>query len=275
LKIIAALAQVLPLSFSYFIAKVSSYLWFHILKINRAAVLENVKCLFKKEPEKVYKIAQAIFYNFCLYVIDYYRSSLLTCENISQFVKLEGESRLQAALAPRKGAIGITAHLGSWELAAITLSLKGYPVSALYLNFGNKLVDRFTSSFRIAKGIDLISVKESPRKLLKVLNKNRILGILTDRDTTQHGKKFSFLGKEVYLPLGPAKLAYQAGSNIFVGICIREKRTKYRFFIEGPFSPADSASPYQLTQKYLKVVEDYIRRYPEQWFLLHPLKKPS
>ena len=74
------------------------------------------------------------------------------------------------------------------------LSLAGYPVHAVVDTFKHPHLNEFIQSTRKRTGMRIIPVAEAPRKVLRVLRQNEILGLLVDRPTPDEGVPVRFFG---------------------------------------------------------------------------------
>lgn len=219
-----------------------------------------------------------VFRNFAMYLVDFFRFSRLTPEKVRRWVRIEGLEWMQAALENGHGAIGVTAHLGNYELAGAVLSLLGFPVTGVVLTHQNERVDRFFTRQRARVGVAGIPIQTIGRKAffekaLKVLRRNGILGLVADRDFFQHGIDLTLFGKRIRVPTGPAAFSLRTGAPIVPSFLVREPDGTYRFVMERSIRcpegvPRDEAIR-SATQSCLDVMARYIRRYPTQWYMFH------
>jgi lauroyl/myristoyl acyltransferase len=70
-------------------------------------------------------------------------------------------------------------------------------------------------------------------------------------------------------------LSLRARAPIIPVFVIRELPWRFRFYIEQaiwpPQGPAADDRVLQLTQTYATIMERYLRRFPSQWLMFHPL----
>ena len=121
--------------------------------------------------------------------------------------------------------------------------------------------------------VNVIYRDESPRKILKVLKENRIVGIVADQDVESvEGVFVDFFGHPAYTPAGPAALARASGASLIPVLIMRENG-KHSLVVEKPIELADTGDKekdlVENTRRWSSVIESYIRKYPEQWVWLH------
>jgi KDO2-lipid IV(A) lauroyltransferase len=97
----------------------------------------------------------------------------------------------------------------------------------------------------------------------------------SDRDLQGNGVWVPFLGKPAPVPPGAAVLAIRTGASLLPCFCAGFRDTNVEVFIEAPLDTAGSGSledrALTITATLAQVSEDYIRRYPDQWYVLSPV----
>jgi len=239
---------------------------------DRRTTGENLKALFpEKTGREIRRIRITMFRNFAKYLVDFFRFSKLDNEYIKKNIKLENMEYIDQVLARGKGAITVTAHLGNWELGGVVISLLGYPFWAVALPHKSKKVDNFFNAQRQMKGVKVIPVGRAVRQSLEVLKSNNVLALVGDRDFSESGLTMEFFGKPATFPLGPAALALKTGATIIPGFMLRNSDDTFTLRMEKPlfFTPSGDKEKdmLSLTAAYRDVFEEYIRKYPDQWYM--------
>ena len=103
---------------------------------------------------------------------------------------VEGEETIRTILARGKGAIGLTPHLGAWELAGLYFSSR-YPLTILYRpsRLGLDTVAREARERLGARAVP--TNRGGVRSLLRALHSGQVVGILPDQDPGQEGGTFA------------------------------------------------------------------------------------
>ncbi|MFH1577687.1 MAG: lysophospholipid acyltransferase family protein [Candidatus Omnitrophota bacterium] len=262
----------LPLKAAYKLAIIISDLHYLFAKKDRGNVAANLKVIF---PNKSYSEIKAIrlkmFRNFAKYLVDFFRLSKLNKENLDKFVQIENLDYLDQALAKGKGVITLAAHIGNWELAAAALALSGYSIGIVVLPHRHKSVDDFFNSQRQKKGIIVMPLGKAVSQCLKLLHKNKIIALMGDRTFTAAGKLIDFFGLPTYLPKGPAAFSLKTGAQIIPTFMFRNPDDKFTLKFEKPIEFTSSGDKEKdltgLLFKCKSIIEKYILRYPEQWFM--------
>ena len=159
-------------------------------------------------------------------------------------------------------------HLGNWEIGGGYLSYLGYKVSAVALDHSVKYIDEFFKLQRRRLEINELPFKNSFELCLERLKERRLLALLGDRDFTGKYIKRKLFGRPYYLPKAPYLLMLRARVPMVFGIMVREGYS-YRLTFEGPFLPnfLKLNKIEEIADEILRIMEKYIKLYPDQWFL--------
>lgn len=191
-------------------------------------------------------------------------------------IAYEGLENYQSAIARGKGVLCLTAHLSAWELSSFTHSLHGYPLAYLNRPLDNPLLDRLVNHYRCLGGNRSIDRRNAARPVLEELRAGRAVGILLDQNVlNSDGNVFvDFFGTPASTTDGLARLALRTGAAVVPGFVLWDERQgKYRLRFEPAMELARSGDAerdvVKATARFTKVIEDFVRRYPEQWFWIH------
>jgi len=198
-----------------------------------------------------------------------------TRENVSQIVVYEGFENFERAVARGKGVLFLTAHLGAWELSAFAHSLQGHPLAIVMRSLDNARVDRLIQSYRTMHGNRTVDKDDFVRGLLAAMRDGETVGILMDTNMTPpQGIFVDFFGIPACTASGLARIALRTDAAVVPGFTVWD--AKLRKFIlrfdaalELVRTGDDQADVIANTAKFTKIIEDYIRRYPDQWLWVH------
>jgi KDO2-lipid IV(A) lauroyltransferase len=198
-----------------------------------------------------------------------------TRENVTQAVVYDGVENFERAFARGKGVLFLTAHFGGWELSAFAHSLQGHPLSIVMRSLDNPRVDRLIQSYRMMHGNRTVDKDDFVRGLLAAMRNGEVVGILMDTNMTPpQGVFVDFFGTPAYTASGLARIALRTDAAVIPTFTIWDaKLGKYRL----RFDPAvalvrtddNEKDIVSNTANFTKVIEDYVRRYPEQWLWVH------
>lgn len=234
-------------------------------------ILGNLRVVLPDADLKTLRrYSRDIFVNFSKYLVDFFRFENLDVDYINNHVELVNRHYVDDALKAGKGAIILSAHLGNWELGGVAMGILGYKMNAVALGHKNKLINDFFVNQRQRKNEHVIPISVALKQCFKVLRGNEVLAILGDRDFTNTGVAVKFFGKETVLPKRPAVFSLKTGAAIVPAFTIRAHDDKFELIYDKPieYSPTGDFDKdvVNLVGLYAKVLEDYIKRYPTQWY---------
>ncbi|MCM8779993.1 MAG: lysophospholipid acyltransferase family protein, partial [Candidatus Omnitrophica bacterium] len=267
------LALNLPLKFAYKMAVIVSDIRLLFNNQDKVETKGNLKAIFPgKSDKEINKITKALFRNFAKYLVDFFRFSKIDKDYIEKNVEIKNAHYFDEALKAGQGVIALTAHIGNWELGGAVMGVMGYPLWAVALSHKHKAVDDFFISQRKIKGVNVIPLNRAGRQCFNCLKANKILALVGDRDFTQDGRIVDFFGKKSIFPEGPAVLSLKLGSPIVCGFMVRKPNDKFMLVMEKPIKAASDANNKEeaikdLMKSYISIFEEYIRRYPDQWYM--------
>ncbi len=244
----------------------------------RRITLSNLKLAFgtDKEKSQLSGIARETCVNLGKGLCEALGSIHVTQNRMRKLVKLNGKENLDLALESGKGVIAFSAHLGSFALMGIRLAAEGYPFSFILRDPESKQVARIFRYVAGQKGVGIISAmprKKAIAESLKHLRQNRIVCILGDQRELHSGVSVDFFGHPAGTATGPVVLAMRTGASIVPMFSVREPGDSHTVMIEPAFelvlSGDKEKDTYVNTAMLSKIVEDYVARYPSQWFWLH------
>jgi KDO2-lipid IV(A) lauroyltransferase len=198
-----------------------------------------------------------------------------TPDNVSEVVVYDGFENFERAFARGKGVLFLTGHLGGWELSAFAHSLYGHPLSFIMRPLDNPYLDRMMRAYRTLHGNKTVDKDDFIRGLLRAMKDGETVGILMDTNMTPpQGIFVEFFGKLACTASGLARIALRTDAAVVPGFTLWDAALgKYRL----RFDPALTlirtgdleADITANTQLFTKVIEQFVRKYPDQWLWVH------
>jgi KDO2-lipid IV(A) lauroyltransferase len=198
-----------------------------------------------------------------------------TKKNIEQLVVLDGHENFLEGQRRGKGVLYFTGHIGAWELSSYAHALYGFPLHYMARPLDNARVNALVNEYRCLSGNRPVFKNDSARTVLRILRESGTVGILADQNTMpEEGVFVDFFGKTACTTTGIARVALHTDAAVVPGYAVwDEGMQKYRLRFEPPVElirTGDSERDvFENTQKFAKVIEGVIRKYPEQWVWVH------
>jgi len=256
-------------------ASVTRLLFFLQPKLRKTAEF-NLRLAFPDWTDEQRKDAtRKMVRNLGWMAAEFARFPRLTKENIEKIVILEGHENFLEGQRRGKGVLYLTGHIGAWELSSFAHALYGYPLHYMARPLDNQRLDALVNKYRCASGNRPIFKNESARVMLKILKESGTVGILADQNTMpEEGVFVDFFGKSACTTTGLARVALHTGAAVVPGYAYwDESIQKYRLRFEPPVELIRTGDTerdvFENTQCFTKVIEEIIRKHPDQWVWIH------
>jgi KDO2-lipid IV(A) lauroyltransferase len=198
-----------------------------------------------------------------------------TKENIEKVVVLDGHENFLAGQSRGKGVLYLTGHIGAWELSSYAHALYGFPLHYMARPLDNAPLDALVNLYRGRSGNKPIYKNEAARTMLRVLKDAGTVGVLADQNTMpEEGVFVDFFGVPACTTTGIARVALHTDAAVVPGYAFWDEHLrKYRLRFEPPVELVRTGDAerdvLENTQRFAKVIEGIIRKYPEQWIWIH------
>ena len=274
LKLLSYIISRLNFSTARKLAKFLSFIFYYFIPIRKKVVEKNLNIAFPDLCKKEKKILiKKIYQNLFIVLIEILYLPFLTESEIKKLVTIKNREVIENALKRNKGLILVSAHFGNWEILAISAALNlGREFSVIIKPLRNPLVDLYINEWRTKFGNSVFPLGMSIKNIFKELLDKRIVALLADQRASTNSLEMEFFGKKTHVYEGPAVLSIKTGAPIIFAIGIRQ--SDYTYLVElKEISTTSNKNEKEkiilITQNYITLLEDYIRRYPDQWFWFH------
>jgi KDO2-lipid IV(A) lauroyltransferase len=267
--------RLIPLGLRRAIFKAVFRLFYHASVKQRLIALHNLKCAFpEKSFDEIEAIAKGVYRHLALVMAELFEMPYITRETLGDWADAEGLEHLEKAFAEGKGLLSVVAHFGHWELMTVAVPLMARPMQIVYRPLDNPVMDNLLGWSRTKHGNALIPKGGSGKRIIRLLRENNAIGILSDQNVdTREGVFVDFFGRPACTSVGTAVLALQSGAPVLPAFMPRMPDGRYKLIILPPVEITrtdDYESDLVVnTQRFTKVVEDMVRKYPDQWFWIH------
>ncbi len=263
-----------PLSRTFAIALAQLFYLLH-LRLRRVG-MRNLELAFpEKSIAERKRILRGVFTSLGRQLAEVCQFPKYTPENVDETVRYDGLENYEHAYARGKGVLFLTAHFGAWELSAFAHSLHGHWLHIVMRPMDNLYLDRLIQSYRTMHGNKTVGKDDFVRGLLGAMKCGETVGILMDTNMTPpQGVFVDFFGIPACTASGLARIALRTDAAVVPGFTIWDESSgKYRLRFDSALELIRTgdleADIMANTQQFTKVIEDYVRKYPEQWLWVH------
>ncbi|HZT71416.1 MAG TPA: lysophospholipid acyltransferase family protein [Terriglobia bacterium] len=254
-----------------FLAALSYAFWPRLRRVG----LFNLRIAFPDWTDKQRRrVLFAEFRNLGRMLADFAHFPHFNRENIERLIIYDGFENYDEARKKGRGIIFLTAHFGNWELGSFAHGVYGHPCNFVVRKMDNPLIDEMINRYRCASGGRAIEKREFARKALRAFERNEAVGILMDQNMLPgEGTFVDFFGLPASTTTGPARIARKTGAPVILGLVIWDsklKKYRLRFDRLDWIKCEDPEKEIVMnTANFTRRIEEYIRRYPDQWLWVH------
>ncbi|MGB2867194.1 MAG: lysophospholipid acyltransferase family protein [Bacteroidota bacterium] len=241
----------------------------------RSVTERNLRNAFPEYSDsQIRAIARGAFRTVGASLVEILWTPRLTKERVRAIVHYKNPEVLKSLYDRGKGVVLLSAHFGNWELMGHSIPAHlDVPMLEIVKLQSNPLVDREIDSFRQQLGNNTVPMEHSVREVLKALGEGRIVGMLADQTAPKDSVQVEFFGRQTPTFEGPAAFSLKTGAPIALGFTLREPDGSFSqefYEVEAPEIRGDSRENIALlTQKHVRLTEEFIRKHPEQWMWMH------
>lgn len=196
---------------------------------------------------------------------------------IKEKVVFEGKEHLDRAFAQGRGVIAVSAHFGNFPLMLVRCVQEGYKTNAIIRPTRDEDVEKYFQQQRTKLGLN--TVYAHPRKQcvdtsLKVLRNNELLFIPLDQNFGSAGGVFvEFFGQKAATATGPVVFARRTKAPVVPMFVVRQSDDTHKIIVEPPLEMEERGDDDETilinTAKITKLIEKYVRKYPDEWGWMH------
>ena len=274
-EILAFLVLLLPLPAVRWLGRVLGRLVFEVLGYRKSVTLGNLRRAFpEKSDEELRLIARGAYENVAISLFELVWFPRMTPDRLRRLVHFDRPELVREAYQEGKGVLLLTAHFGNWELLAqCIIVVFGFPVSVIVKTQANRLIDRRINKRRTRLGNKIIPMETSLREVLRALRDKEAVGLVADQAAPKENVPVEFFGTMVPTHQGPSVFSLKMGSPIVAIFSVRRPDGTYDMHTfrvpSADLHGYDETNATELTRRHVRITENIIRQYPDQWMWMH------
>jgi len=266
----------LPRRFARSLAAALAHIVYAFLPKLRRAAKVNLSIAFPEwSDEQRAAVTRGMVRNLGWMAAEFAHFPQYSKENIEQVVELDGNENFLEGQRRGEGVLFLTGHIGAWELSSFAHALYGFPLHYMARPLDNPRIDALVNAYRSLSGNKPVFKNESARNVLEILRAGDTIGILADQNTMPNEGVFvDFFGKQACMTAGIARMALHTDAAVVPGYAYWDAAAeKYKLRFEPPLDLVRSGNAQkdivENTQRFAKVLEEIIRKIPDQWIWVH------
>lgn len=190
-------------------------------------------------------------------------------------VEVVNGERLTEIAASGKPVVFVSGHFSNWEVMPAAIVNAGVPCEITYRAANNPYVDKRIRDSRFRYGVRLFAPKggDGAREMLEAMGKGVSVALMNDQKFNRGGVAAPFFGYQVMTAPGPTRLALRFGTVLQPMTVERTRGARFRAVVHDPIvleqTGDRTADIAEGVRRITALVEDQIRKRPEEWFWVH------
>ena len=266
--------SILPFRLLYAVSDLLYILMYHVFRYRKQTVQGNLRLVFPEKSDlEIKMITKRFFHHFCDMILESIKSMNISLESMKARYTFKNLDIIKDFEKQNKSIVLMCAHYGSWEWIFILQTYTSHRGYGIYKQLQNKYFDRLIKSIRARYNSYLITTKET-FSVLEEAKKNGILsmnGFASDQSPKKNKAHHwnEFMGIKVPVHTGAEMLAKKLDMPIVFFAVERKKRGYYEATFQTLAETPTDFKDYEITDKFLKLVEKQIHEAPEYYLWTH------
>lgn len=268
------IVSMLPFRILYFVSDLLYILMYYVIGYRKNAVKENLNLVFPNKSEaELRTVLKKFYHHLCDMVVESIKSMNISIDSMKSRYKFNNLDIITGYEKQNKSIILMCAHYGSWEWIFILQTYTTHRSYAIYKRLQNKYFDRLVKSIRARYNSYLITTKET-FSVIEEAKKNGVLsmsGFASDQSPKIDKARYwaDFMGINVPVHTGAEALAKKLDMPVVFFSVKRIKRGYYEATFQTLAEKPKSFNDYEITDRFLKLVEAQINEAPEYYLWTH------
>jgi len=267
------LISLLPFWFLYFLSDIIFIILFYITGYRRKVVQENLRNSFPNKNQQDLNDIEKKYYSYLAdLIVETVKMITISEKEVLRRINLTNPELIEKYYAEGRNLIAAVGHYCNWELCILRFSLiPQYEKIMVYKPLSNVESDNYYLKVRGRFGVTLVQMRSTLRKLTELRRSLTFTVLAADQTPVQHETQYytRFLNQQTAVFQGIEKMAIMFNSVIVFGKIKRVKRGFYEYKFVTMVDEPKQTQPYEITNLYLKTLEDMINEEPQYWLWSH------
>ncbi len=268
------LLSILPLRVLYILSDGIYFILYYLIGYRKKVIQKNLLLSFPEKSDKErLEIEKKTLHHFVDIIMEMIKSFTISQKEISKRFQYNNVEILQDLYDKKRSIIIMPGHYANWEWTVNISNIVPFKGYAAFTKINNIYFDRKIKQTRTKFGADFIPTQQ----FIKAMENNdkegivAVYGLLSDQSPMLKKTHYwgSFMGNRVPVHTGAEMLAKRFDFPLLYFRTERIKRGYYVANVEVITEHPRDYKDYDLTDIFLKKLEDQIRKEPAYYFWTH------
>ena len=236
----------------------------------RAVVRRNIQLCFPElSPAERDALAREHFKALGMMMIEMGLGRWASDSHLRSITRMVGLEHVTSALEAGRGVILLSAHFTTLEIMGRVLATEIPPFDAVFRKNRSEFMTELQRSGREVSA-DTTIEKRDIKKMVRSLRQGRAVWYAPDQSYSRKGAEvIEFLGVPSMHTTATSTLARLGDAVTIPFFPMRNADGSYEMTLLPPFDDFPSDDPVADTRRYIEVLEEHVRKVPEQYFWIH------
>ena len=275
--ILCKFISVLPYFVQYYIVQELIYfVVFHCIRYRRKLVTKNLRDSFPEmSGAEIATIRRKFYRNLAEVMVNTVVMARMSKEECMRRMVFTNNDEIIAILGDRN-CIAMTSHLGCWEYYGFWgMWLPNHILVAVYHKIHNEIINELYKRLRDHERELPVASYDSLRFFIRnskgYEGKRLALGLISDQNPPRlpDSHWYRFLNRDTLFFEGSEQLATKFGIPVFYVRQRKVRRGYYEASMEMIYDGVEQIAQYEMTERYVRLLEEDIKACPEMWVWSH------
>ena len=257
----------------YIVSDILYYFLYYVISYRKNVVRENLKLAYpNKSIRERREIERKNFRNLTDVFLETFKSTNIKEDELKKRFIFKNPELLERIYNNKQDVIVMCSHYCCWEWVFGVRNITNFKINAIYKQLSNKYFDKLTKSRRSQYGANMIKTKDTFKEIsrqaeLKELN----YGFASDQSPKKSKAVYwnNFLNNWVPIHIGAEIIAKKYNMAIVFMDVQKIKRGYYEASFSLITDKPKDFKDFQLTDKYIELVEKQVNSKPEYYTWTH------
>ncbi len=264
----------LPLKFSLTVGRaLANFLWLILPPKRKQIAVDNARRCLNVDDDEAARIAKEGSVQLGSIFMEVLALPKIK-PDMRSYVKIVGLEHLTNYIASTgRGGVIATGHSDNWELMGGAFAQYGIPLVGVAKKQRSEGADKFICEYRELVGMH-ITYRSDVREMYKLLDAGHFIGLIMDQDVGRtDGVVVKFFNQATNFVTGAASMSRFRKVPIFPAFMHRNSDGTHTLEVSPPLFVERSADKHadikSMTQQLATLIEQHVRKFPDEWFWLH------
>ncbi len=264
--------SLLPMPLLYLLSDFLRLILYKMLRYRVGVVEENLRLAFpEKSVEERQHVMDKYYLHLCDSIVETIKLISISRAELNRRVKCNWDMFESMTLQNRNGQ-GYMSHQFNWEWGTVVCNWNApRRFHGLYLRISNPAMDRLMYYIRSRSGTGLTEIDDMQQQMSTIQSQETLWGFIADQNpaVVRRASWHTFLNRKTAFFKAPELLARRYNNLVYFGEIIRLRRGYYEIKLKLAFENPKDTKDGEITEAYVRHLEESIKRQPENWVWSH------